>query len=49
VRRVGGFEQKGTAPSAFAVLTEGLQELALDNTLGGVEPENSSGNFAHSA
>jgi hypothetical protein len=33
--------------SAFSVLTEGLQEPALANTVGGVEPEDSSGNLAY--
>ena len=32
--------------SAFAVLSEGLQKLALDDTLGGIEPEHFGSNFA---
>ncbi len=32
--------------SAFAVLAEGLQKVAFDDTLGGIEPEHPGSNFA---
>ena len=41
-----GFRKRRGWRSAFAVLPEGLQKLAFDDTLGGVEPEQPGGNLA---
>jgi len=38
--------KQGGRRSAFAVLPEGLQKLAFDDTLGGIEPEHPRSNFA---